>query len=852
MKRTEEKMVTVVIDDEEYQMPEGMNLVDAAKAYADNDIPVFCYHPKLGNAGNCRMCLVELGSPRPNRETGDMELAWFPTLQTACTHHVSDGLHLRTTSKWVQDGRREILEFLLSSHPLDCPICDKGGECPLQNLTMRHGPGTSRMYWDDKMRLGKHIPLGEIIYLDQERCIHCARCIRFQEAIVDDPVLSFDLRGRRQQIITSSDPGFDSQWSGNTTDICPVGALTTEDFRFNARPWEMRAVGSLDTHTPEGANIIFDIRPAREKQGQNAIKRIMPRQNEFVNEIWISDKTRFVRHYMDHPDRLTRPLVRKGGTLQEATWAEALDLIAAKLRDAGDSLAAIGGPRLSNEDFYALQELIRGQGSHNLSVYPARMAGAELVAQVGVATETNLRDMQSGDAILVVASDLHQEAPIWWLRVKEATERGAALILITGRETRLDTFATHIIRTPYGGEVEALEALNGGEGDAARTFAEAENAIAFVGGEGFAVQVSQNVAQAAANLLIDTGHVGRPDNGLIMVWPGANIQGGFDMGFSHAFGPGYAPIEAEGLDYANILKAVEQGSLDVLILAGADLAFDDHHAEEVLTNTDTFIVATAMFLTRTAELADVVLPTQSVAEREGTYTNGERRVQRFYQAIEPIGFELFEEGGGTRPDWRIARQLAEKLGGERGEMAATQVFSKIAKAVPQYEGMTHARLSRTPKQFPDVGGDDLYYGGTSYNNEHGVGIQWAVTSEQGEAPASVAVQSGDALSAEGDRLVIVPVTSLYDREHLFTYTDILDERIPEPYAALNPATAEALGVGAGDALNVAFNGHDVTVHARIEPGVPEGLAVVPRRLQPQGAPQAATLAPITRLEKAEA
>ncbi|NDJ53439.1 MAG: molybdopterin-dependent oxidoreductase, partial [Chloroflexi bacterium] len=409
-----EELVTLTVDGVEYQVPKGMNLVDAAKRYADNDIPVFCYHPKLGHAGNCRMCLVELGTPRRNRQTGEMELAWFPSPQTACTQYVSEGMHIKTTTDKVVDGRREILEFLLSSHPLDCPICDKGGECPLQNLTMSHGPGTSRMYFTDKMKLGKHIPLGEIIYLDQERCIHCARCIRFQEEIVDDPVLSFDLRGRKQQIITNSTPGFDSIFSGNTTDICPVGALTTADFRFNARPWEMVQVASIDSHGPEGTNISFDTRIERAVSGRTTIKRVMPRQNEAVNEIWMSDKTRFVHHYMEHETRLTKPLIRRGGQLVEVEWDEAIREVAAHFRSAGKQIAAIAGPRLSNEDFFAIQDLLRKQGSHNLSAYPTHVEGAEFVASVGVGKGTDIQHLGAGDAIMVVASDLHNEAPIWW------------------------------------------------------------------------------------------------------------------------------------------------------------------------------------------------------------------------------------------------------------------------------------------------------------------------------------------------------------------------------------------------------------------------------------------------------
>ncbi|GAB4472151.1 MAG: NADH-quinone oxidoreductase subunit NuoG [Anaerolineae bacterium] len=849
MANKEQKLVRLIIDDVEYQVPEGMNLVDAAKL-CGNDIPVFCYHPKLGHAANCRMCLVELGTPRPNRETGEMELAWFPGLVTACNQYVTDGMAIRTTTKRVEDGRREILEFLLSSHPLDCPICDKGGECPLQNLTMRHGPGTSRMYWEDRMRLGKHIPLGELIYLDQERCIHCARCIRFQEIIADDPVLSFDKRGRKQQIITHSEPGFDSIFSGNTTDICPVGALTTADFRFNARPWEMQQVATLDTHTPEGSNLYFDTRTDRLAGGRTTIKRVMPRQNEEVNEIWISDKARFVRHYMDHPDRLQMPLMRRGGKLVEATWDEALHEIASQLRTAGDQIAALGGGRLSNEDLFALQALVRSRGSHNLSPYPARVAGAQYVAQVGVGSGTNLLNVGAGDAILVVASDLHEEAPIWWLRVKAAAERGAALIVVNGRPTRLDKFATHVIRCAYGDEINTLNALAAGSGEgtlaaAAQAFRAAQNGIVFVGSEGLEADSSERLAQSAAHLLIATGHVGRPNNGLIVVWAAANGQGAADMGFSHRWLPGYAMLETPGLGYDAILNGLKQNDLKVVIIAGADPVFDDAAAEDALRSTNAFIVVQDMFLTATAELADVVLPTQSIAEREGTFTSGERRVQRFYPAIEPLG--------QSKPDWLIAQSIAQQLGGDAPLAAASLVFKAIASQVPQYAGMSYLKLAQVRPQMPDVGGEDLYYGGTAFTNRHGLGMQWPAAAEAEGAVLAIDPAPGDApLQAGEGRLVIVPVTVLYDREPLAQKTELLEQRIPAPHMRLNPADARQLGISEGDLLGFEADGRAVTVSAVIDAGIPQGVAVTPRRLQPQGAPRAAVAAGVVKLEKIEA
>jgi NADH-quinone oxidoreductase subunit G len=291
------KMVTLTIDNQPVTVPQGTVVVDAAKKIG-KDIPVFCYHPKMEPVGMCRLCLVEIGRPMVDRATGKpmmnddgtVKVQFGPKLETGCTTPVSEGMVVHTQTEGVAAARKEILEFILTSHPLDCPICDKGGECPLQNLTMRHGPGNSRFLFDEKQRLAKNVPLGELIYLDRERCIQCARCVRFQSEVVDEPVIGFYNRGRQLEIMTNSTPGFDSFFSGNTTDICPVGALTTADFRFGARPWELKSAASICTHCPVGCNLTINVRREAKTGGDVAIKRIMPRQNENVNEIWICDK----------------------------------------------------------------------------------------------------------------------------------------------------------------------------------------------------------------------------------------------------------------------------------------------------------------------------------------------------------------------------------------------------------------------------------------------------------------------------------------------------------------------------------------------------------------------------------
>ena len=438
--------------------------MDAAKQ-AGIDIPVFCYHPKLKPAGMCRMCLVEVGRPAIDRATGQPllqadgkpQVQFGLKLETACTTPVSQGMIVLTTTNKVKAARKDILEFLLTSHPLDCPVCDKGGECPLQNLTLLHGPGESRFLFDEKKHLAKHVPLGELIYLDRERCIQCGRCVRFQSEVADDPVIGFSNRGRSFEIVSYSDPGFDSYFSGNTTDICPVGALTTADFRFGARPWELNAAASLCPHCPVGCNLTFNVRREAASGGQVVIKRVMPRQNEAVNEIWICDKGRFAYHYTESKERLTTPLIRKNGELTPASWDEALELVADRFRSAGENLLVLAGGRLPNEDLFNLRRL--ADGAHGTAALYTHMAGGELTTQLGATAGMDFGQMGKGTAILVVASNLHEEAPIWYLRVKQAAERGATLIVANARPTRLDRYAAHTIRYTYGEEAETILAL---------------------------------------------------------------------------------------------------------------------------------------------------------------------------------------------------------------------------------------------------------------------------------------------------------------------------------------------------------------------------------------------------------
>jgi len=651
------------------------------------------------------------------------------------------------------------------------------------------------------------VPLGQpddaLIFLDRERCIQCARCTRFQDEIADDHVLGFYERGRKLEIVTFSDPGFDSKWSGNTTDICPVGALTTADFRFGARPWELSAAASVCPHCPVGCNLTFNTR--REAAGgQHVIKRVMPRQNEAVNEIWICDKGRFGHHFVASPDRLKTPLVRKGGELKEATWDEALALVSERFIATGQGLAALVGDRLSNEDLYAIRRVVTGLGGQ--IELNSQMGGGELVQLLGVGQGTNFGALGQGTAILVVASDLEEEAPVWWLRVKQAAERGATLIVAHGRPTKTDRHASYRLRYEYGSEVATvLGMLVAGSSEAADAFARAENAVILYGREGLDFAGSSALAQACANLLITTNHYGKPNNGLIAVWPHANTMGAWDMG-------------VKARDLSEPMGGATAGASWIV---AADPVGDGWVSAAALRQSG-FVVVQELFLTETAQAADVVLPAAAWAEREGTFTSGERRVQRFYPAVPAKG----------KPDFQIAAEIGVKVGTTRSvPLHASLVFDEIAKNIPAYAGLAYRELAKVESQWPDVGGVDLYYGGTSYENKQGLGVQLKSGAERGQP---VAVGKVETHEPKRDGITLVPTIVLYDRGATFVRSTLMHPRLPEPYVELNSADAAQLGVKDGESVTVSTveRGLSVKLTARVDGRAPQGVALMPASLGP--------------------
>ncbi len=801
------KQVTLTIDGKQVTVPAGINVVDAAKM-ADIDIPVFCHHPKLEPVGMCRMCLVEIGRPMRDRATGQIvmengaaKIQFLPKLETACTNKVEEGMVVLTQSEKARDGQRGTVEFLLTSHPLDCPICDKGGECPLQNLTMRHGPGQSRFLFDEKYRLGKAIPLGNLIVLDQERCIQCARCIRYQDEIVGDSVLGFDDRSRGMRIMTFSDPGFDSVFSGNTTDICPVGALTTRDFRFEARPWELESAASICTQCPVGCNITLNTRREARAQGDFVIKRVMPRQNEEVNEIWICDKGRFAYHYTTSKRRLTRPLVRKETKMARASWEAATKAAADQFLANKKDFVILASGRLANEDLFNLKSLAEHAGGQ--AYLYSHMGGGELTALVGVGAGTNFGTMGAETTIVVVASDLYEEAPIWYLRVKQAADRGATLVVLNPRQTRPDRFASYMVRYAYGDEAKAVHDL-GGKSKIGDAVTNAQNLVVLFGSDGLGLGGTASLASSCAKLLQDTGHVGKANNGLIGVWERANDQGAWEMGFEVAE------------DLAKVLKGKS------VYIVGADPVGDDPKLAKALEGAE-FVVVQDVMETATTEIADVVLPARAFIEREGTLTSGERRVQRFYSAVLPAG--------ESKPDFSITSQLARHMGIVLEGTSVSAVFAILADSVKSFEGLTYAKVSEVRPQWPVVGRGDMYYGGTTYENTMGMGAHLTTAAERGEPVNIPRVQREAAPRPKEKELLAVPVNRLYDRgTTVMMSADLLRDRIGGPTITLHPEAAKNLGLEAGQLVNVSFDGVSGDATVKLDDTISVGVALVPRSM----------------------
>jgi len=586
-------MPKVTVDGVEIEVPQGATVLQACEL-AGKEIPRFCYHERLSIAGNCRMCLVEVapGPPKP---------------QASCALPAADGQAIRTDSTMVKKAREGVMEFLLINHPLDCPICDQGGECDLQDQAMAYGRSFTR--FDENKRSVDDKYMGPVIKTAMTRCIQCTRCVRFAEEVAGTPEIGMLYRGEDAQITTYLEKTVTSELAGNLADVCPVGALLQKPQIFEMRPWELRRVPAIDVMDAVGSNIRLDVR-------QRQVMRILPRVNDDVNEEWISDRT---RHHADAlvRNRLDRPWVREKGKLREASWNEALGIFAEKLKAAGAKVAAISGDLLDAETMYAAKALLAAQGSQLLE---GRQTGLDydVSSLAAVNFNSTIAGIEEADAVLLIGSNPRWEAPLIATRLRKVTKKGGKVFAI-GAETDL--------AMPVEWLGDDLKLLGKLPKQVTQAFAIGERPAVIVG----AGALAAGAFGAALALVQPLGLIRDDWNGFNVLHTSASRMAGLILGFAQK--GGLAGVEAAKPTVALLLGADE---MPADRLKGAFKVYIGHHGDNG------------------ARQADLVLPGAAYSEKHGTYVNTEGRVQRGEKAAFPPG--------DAREDWTIFRAVSELLG----------------------------------------------------------------------------------------------------------------------------------------------------------------------------------------------
>jgi NADH-quinone oxidoreductase subunit G len=601
-------MPKVTIDGRELEVAPGTTILQACQQ-AGVEIPHFCYHERLMIAGNCRMCLVEVEkSPKP---------------VASCAMPVADGNVILTQSEKAKKARHGVMEMLLINHPLDCPICDQGGECDLQDQAMAYGFDRGR--YEEMKRAVPDKNFGPLVATSMNRCIHCTRCIRFLDEIAGVEELGATGRGEEMEITTYIERALGSELSANIIDLCPVGALTAKPYAFVARPWELRKTESVDVLDAVGSNIRIDARGAQ-------VLRVLPRLHEDINEEWISDKTRFAHDGLIRR-RLDRPYVRRGGRLVEAEWREALELVADRLKSVpGERIAAIAGDLCDAEAMFALKTLLEGLGASSLD---CRQDGAKLdpSCRAGYLFNTTIAGIERADACVLVGTNPRWEAPLINARLRKRYLKGAFRVAAIGPALDL-TYPVEML----GEGGEALDALTRGDHPRAETLHAAKTPMIVLGQGALARPDGARVLGAARAIAENFNMVRLDWNGFNVLHRAAGRVAGLDLGFLP--GPG-------GKDVAGILAGCRSGAVEVLYLLGAD--------ELDLKDTGSaFVIYQGHHGDRGAARADVVLPGAAYTEKDAIYVNTEGRVQLGRRAVFPPG--------EAREDWAIVRALSGAVG----------------------------------------------------------------------------------------------------------------------------------------------------------------------------------------------
>jgi NADH-quinone oxidoreductase subunit G len=804
------KEVTLIIDGREVTATEGEMLHDAATR-GDVEIPVFCYEPKLGEpVGACRMCLVEIEG--------------IPKLQTSCSTPVRDGMIVHTRTEQVKHAQSAVVEFLLVNHPLDCPVCDKGGECPLQDITQGWGPGKSRVI-DEKRHFPKPVELSPLIAIDRERCILCYRCVRFSQEVSEDAELQLLERGDRTFVGTFDDRPYVAPFHGNITELCPVGALTSYTYRFRARPWDIEQAGSVCTLCPSQCNVSFTVRDEK-------VKRVLGRDNAEVDDGWLCDRGRYGFEMFGAEERVTGPRLKGGAA---TSWDDAIAKAAAGLRAAGGGSAAIVGDA-SNEEGYLVQRILReALGSphidHRASRGPSR---GQLVQLAQPDISAKVRDIDDAEVILVLGTDPLHSSPILDLRIRKAIRRnGAKLAVATERPTPLDGGAQAAVRYAPGGATPFLSQLAAALRSDTAESAGSEIADVLRGAGSVVVVWGERInreGEGATRALLDLAAALKmattDGSGLLEIPDATNARGLREVGVLPDAGPGLSetsspltPYKGEngalvGKSTEEIRAALESGELKSLVLFGVDPLrdFPDSLAWARALAAADHVVAFSMFETLTTAAADVVFPLETHAEKDGTVTHPDGRLQR----VRPSA----ARPGDIRQNWAVLSELASALGHDTGITSQPTALAAIADAVPFYAGIDDAAIGGRGVRWQDGPSADK---APEPSGPGGVGPRDASDAPTPLAEATPAprgaVSSGPtppgplALGTYRD-LWVGPITELNPPLKFLT---------PQQRLEISLTDADEMGLKSGDEVEVVSNDVVVLAKVAIRDRVPPGV-----------------------------
>jgi NADH-quinone oxidoreductase subunit G len=852
-------------------------LIISAAERAGVFIPRFCYHPRMTPVGMCRMCLVEVSGPRG------------ATLQPACFVAVEEGAKVVTASAKVKKAQDGILEFLLVNHPLDCPVCDKGGECPLQDQTLAYGPGESR-FTEEKRHFEKPIAISELVLLDRERCIQCARCTRFAEEVAGEALIDFAGRGERVEVATFPDRPFSSYFSGNTVQICPVGALTATPYRFSSRPWDLDQVESTCTTCALGCRVAV-------QSSGNRLTRLLGIDADPVNHSWLCDKGRFVTESVNgggegpastaHPGpaRLTDPLVRVDGELVAVSWSEALRVAAEGLTHAcsggAEAVGVLGGAQLTNEGAYAWGKLAKGViGTDSVDAQLGDGLPADLVLSLRRAT---IDQACAARVVVLLTGDVREELPVLFLRLRQSVLAGTtSLIELSSSSTSLTRYAAAslplrpgdapaVARALVGAAEQATgpshpegpawpaEALESGRALLAGAGAKGEGVVVLLGRASLAEDAA--LTAAAARVLADALPAAR----FLPTLRRSNVHGALDMGLAPGILPGRVSLSsgrswfeehwgsvpsAAGRGATGMLTsaagvAPARGATRALIVLGTDplTDFPDRRLAAEAVRAAELVIVVSGHHTEVCEYADVVLPAAVAHERAGSTTNVEGRVSR-------LGHKLVAPGSAW-PDWMIAASLAEALGEDLGFASAESVWEEIEQLAPAHRGVTLAVLEsagahdgvvvplqadRARRVAPI---DPIAIPGVDSVERQGAPPRVGVT-EADESPAAAvagdappAVLSGvvpagapDVPTPDSYALRLVSGRRLYDRGTAVSGSPSLAPLVSAAVARANPYDLDRLGLTAGDEATVRAGRGSARLAVAPDRGVPRGVLVV--------------------------